>query len=114
AKFCARGEVEKGWLRSCALRHSSLDEKRLSSCLRNPRRNGVAAGGAMFIVPLKPSTGCGDVTRASSCDSALRVSPPAEVVIDSSASDFSSDSRVCGSPENPELGSGKYLRSTEE
>ena len=31
--------------------------------MRNPRRNGVAAGAVAFIVPLKPSTDSGDATR---------------------------------------------------
>src|SRR6266567_357616 len=40
-KLRARGEVEEARSpRLWSLRHYSPDEKRLSSCLRNPRRNG--------------------------------------------------------------------------
>src|SRR4029078_793632 len=68
AKLGARGEIKEHSRRVRALRHSSADEKRLSSCLRNPRRNGTGAGtGAVsFIVPLKASTDSGDVTTAVS------------------------------------------------
>src|SRR5262249_9042222 len=80
AKLCARGEIEKGRLLGLQrFPHPCPDEKRLSSCLRKPRRNreAVLADPSPPPLELSPESfrGCALIALAS-CGSTRGVSEP--------------------------------------